>query len=153
MCKNQDYRIFKGGMGGFLTPPTYPEHYMHVRGDGSHLSLSYVANNSSYPEDIRKNATKILRKWNRPVLETDAIQNWIFQVLGYFRNCYTKDPAIRDVNNKESFYINKVGDPWNFPNNHLGILHIKNYYPEYVPCEDDFAQAYWGSQPKKGCAR
>jgi hypothetical protein len=30
---------------------------------------------------------------------------------------------------------------------HLGVHHIREFYPEFVPSTEDFEKAYWGERP------
>jgi hypothetical protein len=149
-------RIVSGGMGGFLNPPTHPEHYRSVKSyQGNHffMSLSFATECERLDDETRNGAAVILSNWVKPSINDEPVQDWIYRVLGYFHNCYSIDGKDRDVNNcliwiekdKKSF-----GDKWkNFQRNrnrHIGVMFIREFYPEYMPTDDDFHNAYWGTK-------
>ena len=143
--------IKSGGQGGFLNPPTHPEHNWHVssvKRDDFSIALSSAVKAEYIVDNVRQRAKEMLDEWeqNKPALDSDIVQDWIHQVLGYFRNCYSKDGIDRKVN---ECLINK-GNPFNIGiMRHLGVLYILQYYPEYEPKGIDFMNAYWGKKPEE----
>ena len=140
MTKKEKGIIVNEGMGGFLNPPGHPEHYYSVefnlrrrKENRNACSLTYAAYEASFLDDsIRKKAKKILDDWKttRPSLSTPEIQDWIHQVLGYFKNCYSPDGVTRDA----SKCVIISGNPFEIGvNRHLGVMFIRQFYPEYKP--------------------
>lgn len=143
-------KIASGGCGGFLNPPTHPEHNRSVRnlygGERNYflMSLSSAVTCEWLDKAAKAQAKAILDAWIAPPIDSAEIQDWIYHTLGYFKNCYTRDKANRNVNNKETFYISKDE---NAPlDHHLGVLHIQQYYPDYEPLDVHFNNAYWGTK-------
>ena len=158
------YRIASGpkeGCGGFLNPPTHPEHTMSVQGfrRGEMTSLNSLSSatkedQSWIPADIRKAAANILRGWKAPPIDSPGVKDWIHQVLGYFRDSYRgegAEPLCWGAGNLR--FNHKPADDEDYPvwatvDNHAGVHLIRKYYPEYQPTDEDFANAYWGTNPK-----
>lgn len=148
-------RIAKEGMGGFLCPPTHPEHDWHVetdltrpKHDRGGMSLSSATTCEWLKRSTREAAKAKLAEWERPALESVEIQDWIHQVLGYFRNCY-RNPA---APGSEQWHAGKmrIPDPaWNpleHIDEHAGVHHVREYYPEFMPSAEHFGAAYWGKK-------
>jgi hypothetical protein len=148
-------RIIGRGAGGFLNPPTHPEHNYSVETDlqqrpedrGS-MSLSYAVSCEWLDSDTRRAAAKMLKDWqkNKPGLNDPAVQEWIGQVLGYFRNCYAA-PG-RDMDDPETWHADKLaianGERAYSVERHAGVHFIREFYPEYKPSTADFDRAKWG---------
>ena len=69
----------------------------------------------------------------------------LYQVLGYFKNCYTPNNNKKDRN--VSNCIIKCN--WNIikhENRSLGILYIREYYPEYKITIENIKNSYWGKK-------
>lgn len=133
-----------GGMGGFLCPPEHPEHSYSVRTKHGSYSLSCATTCEWLDEDTRKNAHNLLSKWsdNRPPIDSPGVRDWIHNVLGYFRGCYKGDGA-----EPECWHVSNLKFGGNSPiENHAGVHLIREYYPEYVPTDGDFENAYWGTK-------
>jgi hypothetical protein len=144
-------RIVSGGCGGFLNPPTHPEHTMHVETDlrrkpenRGMMSLSYAAGCEWLDSETRQAARRVLNNWQRLALDDPSIQDWICHVLGYFRGCYVRPFASRNV---DQFLISKTLNPLANAHMHAGIQLIRDYYPEFHPSQEHFTGAYWGSKP------
>lgn len=151
----RDARIVSSGQGGFLDPPEYPTHTHHVQTDlrrrpenrGS-MSLAYAAEDAPWLDpDTKRQAKALLDKWksNRPALDSQKVQDWIHQVLGYFKNAYAKTfegPQRWNVSN----LVYDDRDPVVNADLHAGVHLIRKYYPEFVPTQQDFARAYWGTR-------
>lgn len=90
-------RIVREGVGGFLNPPTHPEHTYSVETDlnrhrdnrGS-MALSSAIASDYVDESAKQQAKNLLAEWeaNKPALSEWECQLWIKRVMGYFRNCY-----------------------------------------------------------------
>jgi len=132
--------IRNDGMGGFLNPPTHPEHYYSVETTSSSMCLTSAATDECLRPKVRAAAIKMLADWRKPNL--CDVQEWVYQVLGYFRNCYKG-----------------TGDhPWNAGNltitpihpdgveAHAGVHLIRKYYPDFQPTARQFNRAYWGTK-------
>lgn len=149
--------VVPGGMGGFLCPPTHPEHTACVETDlhrrkenlGS-MSLSYAAKCDYLQDSTRERAKAILDGWQltKPGLDTPAVQDWIHQVLGYFRTCYRNPEKVGDSQWDASYVvIDSNSNPMDKVDDHCGVHLIRQYYPEYTPKVEDFGKAYWGKKP------
>lgn len=141
--------VRSGGCGGFLNPPTHPEHDWHVETDlnrsprnrGS-MSLSYAVKCEWLDETTRASAQRRLDSWVRPALNSPEVVGWIRQVLGYFKWCYKGDGETPW--NADKLRILPAADPLLNADIHAGVNFIRKYYPEFVPTADDFAAARWG---------
>lgn len=137
--------IIYSGMGGFLKPPTHPEHTHSVRENGGSMSLS-VAVECEYLDDAVKNeAKKLLNEWQAPDINSPEIKEWIYEILGYFNHCYSKGGINRSVNDGMEII---EADPFKSKiiDRHLGVIMIREYYPKYTPTKEDFKNAYWGKK-------
>jgi len=144
-------RIINEGCGGFLNPLGHPEHFFSVETDLSRrkenrgmMSLSHCFEAEYMRNDIRIECQDLLDYWNKNKFPLDSpeVIDWIHQVLGYFKNCY-KGKGDNPWNVK-----NLIIDPTNslLVDDHAGVHHIRKYYPEYQPSENDFKQAHWGKK-------
>ena len=142
MRKSDWGNIMKGGAGGFLNPPTHPEHFLHVGGRRYSMSLSHAANCNMLDDETREAATSILQAWAAPDIDDPEVVDWIHQVLGYFRDCY----SVNGENNVNTDLV--VSEEQLDINYHFGVMFIRKFYPDYAPSEDDFRQAYWGKKTR-----
>lgn len=138
------------GAGGFLNPPTHPEHTISVRssyGNTFFMSLSSAAEAEWLNAETRGRAKGILKAWRKPPIESPEIQDWIRQVLGYFRHCYKGDGPEPECWHASNHKI--IKDKWEILplDQHAGVHFIRNYYPEYEPQREHFSEAYWGTKP------
>ena len=138
------------GMGGFLNPPTHPEHSISVESikrDDFCMSLSSAVESDWLSPYVRELARDILNAWVPPALESPAIQEWIAQVLGYFRGCYVgQDKQGNRSWNASDLRISQDADPVLGADLHAGVHLIRKYYPEFTPTPAHFAGAYWGTK-------
>lgn len=154
----QKGRIVNQGMGGFLNPPGHPEHTRSVEFDlrrkpenrGS-MSLSHALECDWLDGLTKAQARRLLEVWSlqkRP-LSDSTVQDWIQQVLGYFRGCYAGQNAKGEQSwNVSDLRIDQNVDPLLNADIHAGVHLIRKYYPEYSPKAEDFKQAYWGTKPE-----
>lgn len=138
-------KIENSGQGGFLNPPGHPEHSFCVHsvyGDTFWLSLSTAAYDSDWLncETIGK-ARGILKRWERNKKPLNEIQDWIYKIMGYFNTCYTPNNKDRNVSN---CLIKKKWNPLKHQGRHLGVLHIRQYYPEFQLEQKHLDNAKWG---------
>jgi hypothetical protein len=149
--KIEQGRISGTGMGGFLNPPGHPEHTFSVawgkgRSEGS-ASLSHAVTVEWLDETTKAKAKALLDEWEieqRHVIDRD----WVQQILGYFRNCY-RHPGVKDETEwcASHCLITRDRNPMEHLFDHLGVHHIREFYPEFVPSTEDFEKAYWGERP------
>jgi hypothetical protein len=139
-------------MGGFLNPPTHPEHTWSIRslhGYTFSLNLTAAVEADWLDAGSRAAARRKLASWKRP--ELSEVQDWIKQVLAYFRHCYGANPnsywTIMPVLkwNASDLIVDKEADELENADIHAGVHLIRQYYPEYVPKADDFSGT-WGSK-------
>jgi len=148
-------RIRREGMGGFLNPPTHPEHSYSVETDlrrrpenrGS-MSLETAVTSEWLDVGTRAAAKRLLTSWERPPLESAEVQEWIHQVLGYFKGCYCGPQDGEDKWNASNVRIMPGADPVLNADIHNGVHLIRKYYPEFKPTAEHFARAYWGTKPE-----
>lgn len=144
-------KIVHSGMGGFLNPPNHPEHNYSVRsvyGDTFSICLSSAVKETWLNDEVRFEAKKLLQNWkkNRPDIKSEEVQEWIFQVLGYFRGCYQGDNGEWDCG---KINIDKSRDPWLWQDEHCGVHFIRKFYTEFEAKPAHFLLAYWGQKPVK----
>jgi len=145
--------IDNSGMGGFLNPPTHPEHIKSVRTElhrrrenQGGMSLSCAVNSEYLDNDTRQQAKRILDEWQAPLIDSEEIQEWILQVLGYFRNMYNKTGG--DNWACDNLTVDRDSDPITLIDQHAGINLIRQYYPDFTPVAKHFEEAYWGTKPQ-----
>jgi len=144
-------RIVNGGMGGFLCPPSHPTYSQHVETDLNRrpeyhggMSLETAIDCDWLDNATRAVARTILNSWKRPALESPEVQEWILQVLGYFKGCYCRGDGAEP---EDWHAANLAINPENRTvDEHAGVHLIRKYYPEFTPSEEHFQQAYWGSK-------
>ena len=150
--------IASGGMGGFLNPPGHPEHTHHIETDldkrpqnRGGMSLSSAVACDWLSPAARADAQRLLDQWqeNRPALESPEVQEWIRQVLGYFRGCYRGDGPEPECWNADKLGILKAGDAARPNEEHAGVHLIRKYYPDFTPTGEQFSEAYWGTKPER----
>jgi len=148
--------VVSGGMGGFLNPPGHPEHSLHVETDRNRrlcnrggISLSSSLTINYVDSSVQKQVEEILTGWenNKPSIDDDEVQDWICHVLGYFRNCYISTNGSRSaqdliIDSECNPMVNKATTDL-----HAGVAFIRDHYPEFIPTEKHFANAYWGNKP------
>lgn len=149
--------VTRKGIGGFLNPPTHPEHNYSVETNTEFhsncrgcLSLTTALEASWIEDEVRAEVKRLLDSWQRPALESPEIQDWIHQVLGYFRGCY-RNPALPESQQWNASYliINQGANPLAFVMDHAGVRWIRKFYPEFVPTAEHFEHAYWGKRTTK----
>ena len=148
--------VVSGGMGAFLNPPTHPEHSLHVETDRNRrrcnrgaMSLSSALTADYIDPSVQKQVKEILTNWENNKLSIDnyKVQDWICRVLGYFRNCYISTNGSRSaqdliIDPECNPMVNKATTDL-----HAGVAFIRDHYPEFIPTEKHFANAYWGNKP------
>lgn len=158
MDKKERGRIVTGGVGGFLNPPDHPEHSHSVETDlrrrpenRSSMALSSAVEAGWLDDETRRLARKMLEDWqaNRPPLESASVQDWVHNVLGYYRGCYRGPGEEPECWHAGTLTIATDRDrvPMDHIDTHAGVHLIRTYYPEFVPTAEHFAAAYWGSKP------
>lgn len=143
------------GAGGFLNPPTHPEHTSCVETDlgrrrenRNHMSLSAAAECEWLDAATRAEARRRLAQWVPPPVDSPAVVDWIHQVLGYYNNCYRNGNVAPELQwHAGHVHIRPDADPVLNADNHAGVHLIRTYYPAFTPTADHFANAYWGTKP------
>lgn len=158
------YTLINEGQGGFLNPPGDLEHFMCVASSRSgvigpnsdRISLrGCFADWATYiPQEV-KDAVKQRLDANPGDCKDEF---WIRGVYNYFRSMYTKDAAIRNVNDRENVYSYIAHD---YPllveaharenaERHLGYLFVKQFDPEATPRMDLILRNWKETPPYKG---
>ena len=144
-------KIVHDGMGGFLNPPTHPEHEWSVQTDlrrrpenRGGMSLSTAATCEYLDPATRGAARRMLTKWVAPPIDSPEVVAWVRMVLGYFVRCYRNPDAGADEWNAGKLVIDANRDPMDTPAEHAGVHLIRKYYPDYQPTREDFDHAKWG---------
>lgn len=144
-------KLVKTGMGGFLNPPMHPEHSFSIQstyGDTFCMPLSSAAESDWLDPKARGIAKRLLAEWRKPALDSEAVQDWIAIVLGYFKGCYVGQNSKGEPSwNASDLRIDSTVDPVLNADLHAGVHLIRKYYPEFVPTVEHFAGAYWGTKP------
>ena len=150
MTSRSNYgKLVHQGQGGFLNPPTHPEHDWCVHSsydDTFWLSLTAAAESEWLNSGTRLAAKAKLRAWQPLPITDEAVQDWIHQVLGYFHNCYKGEDG-PEAWHAGKLRISEDADPVASADLHAGVHLIRRYYPEYQPTAEDFKAAYWGTKP------
>jgi hypothetical protein len=152
---SRDARIARNGQDSFLDPPEYPTHEYHVQTDlrrrpenrGS-MALTYAVEEAPWLDPETKSEAKaLIDKWKtrRPALNSQKVQDWIHQVLGYFKNGY-RNPSAGAQQWHASKLIFDERDPVQNADDHAGVHLIQKFYPDFSPTQQDFAHAYWGKR-------
>jgi hypothetical protein len=151
-------RVVCNGMGGFLCPPTHPMHTKSVETDLRRrkenrgcMSLEAAVGCDWLDDATRAAVRTVLNSWQKPALDSPEVQEWILQVLGYFKGCYNfGNPDV-----PENWYAAKLSirqaedcNPMDHADQHAGVHLIRKYYPEFTPTPEHFALAYWGQKPE-----
>lgn len=144
--------IRREGMGGFLNPPTHPEHTNSVefdlhrsRENRGGMSLSTAVECEWLDDATRAEAKRRLDEWAGSPIESPDVQAWIRQVLGYFKGCYRGEGAEPECWHAGNLRIIKSSEPQPPVEEHAGVHLIRKYYPEFAPTPQHFAEAKWGS--------
>jgi hypothetical protein len=168
--------IVRSGCGGFLNPPGHPSHTFSVyegprRDPRSIMSLESTIGAEWLSEKVRAEAKALLDGWAaeetaltpeeqtetlmqrgyfRLTLSAPAVQEWILQVLGYFRGCY-RNPNVDGLRQwaVSDLIINRDRNPLEYLDEHAGVRLIRQYYPGFAPTAEHFGGAYWGTKPAK----
>lgn len=132
--------------GCFLEPPNHPSYSYAWETIDEYASVDTVAKNEHgyFPEKAVWLANKFLDDYDINEQSPELVQDWIHKVLGYFKNCYSKDGVTRDVN--DGLIVAKQGEKYPL-DHHLGVMHVRQYLPDWTPTKDDFIHAYWGTKP------
>lgn len=109
------------------------------------MSLTYALTAEYLEPSLRLHAKRILERWEAPAIESPEIQNWIAQVLGYFRGCYQSDSGSW---NASDLLIDTKINPVANASRHAGVNLIRKYYPDFAPTVAHFSMAYWGTKPE-----
>ncbi len=151
----RDAKVAHNGQGGFLDPPEYPSHEYHVQTDlrrrpenrGS-MSLDYAAAEAPWLDpETKREAKALIDKWkkSRPPLDSTKVQDWIHQVLGYFKNAYRKlDGGAQEWHVSNLVFDDR--DPVENADDHAGVHLIRKFYPEFTPTHEDFQRGHWGKR-------
>ena len=153
--------IVNTGMGGFLNPPTHPEHFYSVETDlnrspenrGS-MSLSYALECDYLDDTTKERVRATLAQYVPQPIDSPEMQDWVHSVLGYFRNCYRNsnfpEPACWYAGNviitdspEEKYGLHPIDD-------HAGAHLIRKFYPDFIPTQANLRDAYWGKKVEKG---
>lgn len=117
------------------------------------MSLTAAAKDSWLDPATRAEARKMLKAWQPPPPNSPEIIDWRQQVLGYFRSMYRNPNAAKGEEwNASTMIVDRDRDPLENADDHAGVHLIRRYYPDYVPTEEDFGGAYWGSKPEGATA-
>lgn len=151
MTKLEKGRIVAQGMGGFICPPGHPAHTHSVETDlrkkqenRGGMSLEAAVKCEYLDKETRKAAKDLLRNYyevSKPPLESEEIQKWVHQVLGYFQHCYIPASGSKNVSD---LIIDKERQALDNIDTHRGVDYIREHYPEFKPTLSHFVNAKWG---------
>jgi hypothetical protein len=145
-------KIVNKGMGGFLCPPGHPSHTQSVetgRSDNPNgcYSLEAAIKSEWLSAGLRGRCSGILKRWeaSKLPLESEPVQAWIREVLGYFKGCYAgQDKDGNPSWNAGELRIDSTADPMLNIDAHAGVHLIREYYLDFTPTAEQFASAQWG---------
>ena len=143
---NEKGKIVNQGMGGFLNPPTHPEHDWSVESVKRHdfsMSLTCAVSCEYLDEETKDKAFKILKDWKKPKLKSQEVQGWIYQVMGYFRNCYQGEDGSWKAG---ELTVDSKLDPMLNQDIHAGVHFIRRFYPGFKLKQSHLDNAYWGEK-------
>lgn len=140
-------KVVNNGMGGFLNPPTHPEHDWSVESvkyDDFSMSLSCAVDCEYLDPETKAKARRLLKSWKRLPLKDEKIQDWVYNIMGYFKTCYQgKDGSW----NAGELQIDSKRDPIKSQNTHAGVHFIRKFYPRFKLKQSHLDNAYWGTKP------
>jgi hypothetical protein len=149
-------KIVRNGVGDFLDPPEYPTHEYHVQTDlrrrpenRGGMALTYAVEEAPWLDpETKREAKALIDKWktSRPALNSQKVQDWIYQVLGYFKNSYRNPSAGAQQWHASKLVFDDTRDPVQNADDHAGVHLIRKCYPDFSPDQQDFALAYWGKR-------
>jgi hypothetical protein len=146
----QKGRIINKGMGLPLCPPGHPMRTHSVEIDlclkprnRTRLPLIEAIDSPQLDAATRAAAQRALSHWKKLPLDAPEVQDWILQVLGYYRGCYNFTPKNDQGWLFANLTIDKEADPLEYVDCHAGVHHIRLYYPEYQPTRTQFRKARW----------
>lgn len=155
------------GMGSFLDPPNSPQAQYEVHmWYGAHrtreadciMSLEGALKDPDVPESIKRRIRKLFEDADmRPTEE------WLSQVYGYFKNCYSPDGVDRNVSRclivtlakqqpqREgeryrvgSFGEHAYGDDPPPIETSLAVIYVRHWFPDHEPRADLLIHGRWG---------
>jgi hypothetical protein len=87
----------------------------------------------------------LLDQWekSKPPLSDPKIQDWIHQVMGYYKGMYNLGGEWKTSNDLSS---KPDADAVLNQDKHAGVITIKKFYPDFKLTQDHVANAYWGSK-------
>jgi hypothetical protein len=108
------------------------------------VSLTHAVTCDWISADTRGRAAGMIKRWhaNPPAIDSEPVQRWISQVLGYFRGCYVPESGSR---NASDLVIDRNRDPVKHAADHAGVRLIRDFYPDFTPTTEHFVSAKWGS--------
>jgi hypothetical protein len=115
------------------------------------MALEYAVDSPTLDAATRAVVRTILATWERkkPALDSPEVQDWIHQVLSYFRGCFCRGDGSKPEDwHADVVRIDSAADPLDNAECHAGVHLIRKYYPEFQPTREHFARAYWGKNPK-----
>jgi hypothetical protein len=120
------------------------------------MSLSAAVESEWLDVGTRRRARALLDVWEKakPDLGNSEVQDWVHQVLGYFKNCWRgtgQEPECWHVSNLRMTKSGEVPDGYKVTD-HAGVHYIRKFYPDFFPATDHFTQAYWGTKPERNDA-
>jgi len=132
------------GCCSFLCPPGHANHKYSIvlkSKNGRELLGFFAISTIAYGEICGMPVPKAVQQKAQKILKTTRYYftlEWCHQVLRYFRDCYSPDGIDADVNH---CIIDSTRDPIEHQDCHLGVMHIRKYFPDYKPTVRDFANS------------
>ncbi len=157
-AKKEKGKIVSTGMGGFLCPPGHPMHTCHVQTDlrrreenRGGMCLESAADCDWLDDATRRAARTMLATYKRrkPPLDSPEVQDWIRQVLGYYKGCYCRGDGSKPEDwHAGNLSIGRKAGEEQPVDHHAGVHLIRKHYPDFTPTPEHFTGAYWGSKPE-----
>jgi hypothetical protein len=142
MPRPNKFRIVAGSMSSFLDPPGSPQREYHVveryanGKEASSLSLLHAIDQDYVPAEIKAEIALLYA-----AAEMEPTEEWLSQVYGYFKNCYSPDGKDRSVANARI-----IDSDSRLPiETSLAVMHVRSFFPDHEPREDLLTAGKWGS--------
>lgn len=137
--------------GCFLDPPNYPTYKYSVSsvyGDTFFMSLPAAVEADWLDDETKIKAKDLLERWNKLPLDHAEVQDWIHQVMGYFKGCFQGEDGSWDAGKLNIIKYPIAEDVVISQDSHAGVHLIRKFYPEFKLTTACLMKAYWGKKPE-----
>lgn len=164
-----DFRLVRNGrgMGSFLDPPNSPQAEYEVLGWYSahrtrepdcSMSLEAALADPDVPEGMKRRIRELFTN-----ADMQPTEEWLSQVYGYFKNCYSPDGEDRNVSNclivtpdpDGGYKLGTFGRDGHVDEpppieTSLAVMHVRKWFPDHEPRPDLLVSGQWGKPRTEG---